>query len=377
MKQTCILVLGMHRSGTSALTGTLNLLLDVYLGRELLKAQEDNVKGFYENQNILDINEKMFTEMSTYWHDMFFNGNSINKITNNSKKELQKFLLKEFEYSQLFAIKDPRLAYLFPIYSEILQKMDINIKVIIPYRNPIEVAISLSKRNGFSLEKGMLLWAYHFLLAEKFSRGYDRVFVNFDDLISNTSQVVDDLSKKLYIDFSEKFNKNKKDIEEFLEPGLKHHNISMDNLSSNIPKIVKDILVLKNSFNNKNLEKEFDVLRKELFNYQKLFYNRSIVSSLDEGQRAKQNLQSKEQELSQTKQNLQSKEQELSQTKQNLQSKEQELSQTKQNLQSKEQELSQTKQELDNLKIELTNIYMSKSWKLTRPLRRFIRIAIK
>ncbi|WP_066184153.1 hypothetical protein, partial [Aliarcobacter thereius] len=71
------------------------------------------------------------------------------------------------------------------------------------------------------------------------------------------------------------------------------------------------------------------------------------------------------------------KEQELNQTKQSLQSKEQELNQTKQSLQSKEQELNQTKQELENIKTELANIYISRSWKLTRPLRRFMRIIKK
>ena len=40
-KQTCILILGMHRSGTSALTGMLNLL-DVDLGSELMKGAKDN-----------------------------------------------------------------------------------------------------------------------------------------------------------------------------------------------------------------------------------------------------------------------------------------------------------------------------------------------
>ena len=55
MKQTCILILGMHRSGTSALTGVLSLL-DVYLGSELMPASEDNKKGYFENKNLYRIN---------------------------------------------------------------------------------------------------------------------------------------------------------------------------------------------------------------------------------------------------------------------------------------------------------------------------------
>ncbi|MCT7583998.1 hypothetical protein N5U55_07725 [Aliarcobacter butzleri] len=493
MKQTCILVLGMHRSGTSALTGLLSLL-DVYLGSELMKANFANEKGYFENNILYRINEKLLAQINSSWEDVFYNEEKLEHI--KEIEELTLALHSEFEYANIFAIKDPRLAFLFPVYKKVLEDLNIDIKIILPYRNPIEVANSLKKRNDMSLEKGMLLWAYHFLLAEKFSREYDRVFVSFDELMSDTSKVVEEISSKLSLDLESKYQQNQKEIDQFLEPSLKHHNISIDNLSDNTPKIVKDILNLKDKFNDTNLCKEFDTLRYELFSYQKLFYNTCIVSSLDEGQRVKQNLQTKEQELvqkndeclilndkleklntehrtlnaehsklkqnlqtkeqelvqkndeclilndkleklntehrtlnaehSKLKQNLQTKEQELvqkndecsmlneklktkeqelSQTKQNLQNKEQEivqkndecsmlneklktkeqeLSQTKQNLQTKEQELSQTKQnlqtkeqELENIKTELANIYISKSWKLTRPLRRFMRIIKK
>ena len=51
MKQTCILVLGMHRSGTSALTGVLGLL-DVYLA-DTTRGDENNKKGYFENSKVL------------------------------------------------------------------------------------------------------------------------------------------------------------------------------------------------------------------------------------------------------------------------------------------------------------------------------------
>ena len=331
MKQTCILVLGMHRSGTSALTGLLSLL-DVYLGSKLLRENFANEKGYFENNKFYEINEKLLAQINSSWDDVFYNEEKLDNI--KEIDELKKAIKSEFEYAKTFAIKDPRLAFLFPVYEKVLHNLDINIKIILPYRNPIEVANSLNKRDGMPLEKGMLLWAYHFLLAEKFSRTYDRVFTEFDKLMLSNKETVDIISSKLSLDLEEKYIQNKKEIDEFLEPSLKHHNISMDNLSDNIPKIVKEILALKDYFNDTDLSKEFDALRVELFSYQKLFYNTSIVKSLDAGEKAQQNLQTKEQELSQTQQNLQTKEQELSQTQQ-----------------------------------ELANIYMSRSWKITKPFR--------
>ncbi len=492
-RQTCILVLGMHRSGTSALTGVLSLL-DVYLGSELMEANFANEKGYFENNILYKINEKLLGQINSSWNDTFYDEEKLENIS--GLNELKVALKSEFKYAHTFAIKDPRLAYLFPIYKKVLKQLKIDIKIILPYRNPLEVASSLKKRDAMSLEKGMLLWAYHFLMAEKFSRGHARVFVNFDELIANTSDVIDTISSKLTLELADKFNKNKTQIEAFLEPSLKHHNVSIENLSHNTPTIVKETLALKDRFNIDDLDREFDILREGLFSYQKLFYNFDIVNALHEGEVAKQslhikiqelnqtthnlhlkeqeltqtqhnlqikiqelnqttqNLHLKEQELNQTVQNLQAKEQELTQTQHNLHLKEQELNQTVQNLQVKEQELNQTthnlhlkeqelnqttqnlhlkeqelnqttqnlqakeqelreksserlilndalkskdqelsqtkhklqtkeqefvqsQQELDNVKTELTSLYMSKSWKITRPLRRVMRIVKK
>ncbi|KIM07001.1 MAG: hypothetical protein KU28_07440 [Sulfurovum sp. PC08-66] len=342
-KQTCILVLGMHRSGTSALTGVLSLL-DVYLGSELMEANFANEKGYFENNILYKINEKLLGQINSSWNDTFYDEEKLENIS--GLNELKIALKSEFKYANTFAIKDPRLAYLFPIYKKVLKKLRIDIKIILPYRNPLEVANSLKKRDAMPLEKGMLLWAYHFLMAEKFSRGFERVFVNFDELIVNASDVIDTISSKLALDFVDKFNQNKKEIEAFLEPSLKHHNISIENLSNNTPHIVKEVLALKDSFNIENLDNVFDVLREGLFSYQKLFYNSSILNSLSEGEVAKHNLQIKIQELNQTTHNLQAKEQELNQTTHNLHLKEQELNQTVQNLQTKEQELTQTQHNL-------------------------------
>jgi len=328
----------MHRSGTSALTGVLSLL-DVYLGSELIEANFANGKGYFENNILYKINEKLLGQINSSWNDTFYDEEKLENISGFN--ELKIALKSEFKYANTFAIKDPRLAYLFPIYKKVLKKLRIDIKIILPYRNPIEVANSLKKRDAMPLEKGMLLWAYHFLMAEKFSRGFERVFVNFDELIANTSDVIDTISSKLALDFVDKFNQNKKEIEAFLEPSLKHHNISIENLSNNTPHIVKEVLALKDSFNIENLDNAFDVLREGLFSYQKLFYNSSILNSLSEGEVAKHNLQIKIQELNQATQNLHLKEQELTQTQHNLQAKEQELTQTQHNLEAKEQELNQ------------------------------------
>ncbi|MEA2029408.1 MAG: hypothetical protein U9N49_10590, partial [Campylobacterota bacterium] len=279
-KQTCILVLGMHRSGTSALAGVLSLL-DVYLGSSLMEANEGNKKGYFENTILYKINEKLLASIGSSWRDIFYCTYKLKTIDKRLLDELQQFLENEFEHSNTFLIKDPRLAYLFPIYEQVLKRLKIDIKIIIPYRNPIEVANSLQKRDKMSIEQGMLLWCYSFLLSEKFSRSYDRIFVDFDDLISNSIEIIEQISTKLSIDFMTKYYKQVEIIQAFLEPTLKHHNISLDNSTGNLPLIVEKILKHKYKFNSKKITKTFDVLYEEFFDYQKFFYNSDILYSFE------------------------------------------------------------------------------------------------
>lgn len=398
-KQTALLVLGMHRSGTSALTGVLSHL-DIYLGNELMDADFGNTKGYFENSKLYKMNESLLSQIGSSWSDVFYNEKKLSKIENiDALKEL---LVQEFEYANIFAIKDPRLAYLFPLYKKVLDELDIEIKIILPYRNPIEVANSLHKRDKMVLEKGMLLWAYNFLLSEEFSRGYPRVFVSFDELIANNQKVVEEISSRLELDLAQKYSQNKSKIDTFLEPNLKHHNISVENLSENTPKILKDLLALQDRLNTDELIEQFDALREELFSYQKLFYNTGIAHTLKAGKRAEQDLQLHKSELAQKSKtclaldkSLRAKEGELEQSKELIKAKEGELEQSKELFDTKQKELEQKKSEckmlrnslqmkqrvldekmkqIDALQTELSGIYTGKSWRLTRPLRKLMKI---
>ena len=100
--------------------------------------------------------------------------------------------------------------------------------------------------------------------------------------------------------------------------------------------------------------------------YDFIFSKKRLFFISKEKQKVSQSLKVKEDELHQTQVALQSKEDELHQTQVALQSKEDELHQTQVALQSKEDELCM-------IRVELTNIYISKSWEITRPFRKIMR----
>ena len=272
-----VFVLGMHRSGTSALTGVLNLMgLD--LGNDLMDGTKFNPKGYFENNSIFKMNEKILANTNSEWNDIHF---SIDKIKKSDfelyVEEIEKILQDEFKYTNNIAIKDPRMCLLFPIWEVACLNLGYKIKVILPYRNPLEVAQSLKTRDGFSLEDGLLLWTQHILFAEYFTRDYQRMTVIFSELLKNPKKILGQLYDFLDIEKEEGIAE---DVGEFLDSNIKHKNISLGNFSKETPGFLRDLIqiIQKRDFENREL---FDAIRKEYVYSLNLFQNKELIQKIN------------------------------------------------------------------------------------------------
>lgn len=260
--KTCIVVLGMHRSGTSAITGALEKI-GVALPQDLWPAQEDNPKGFFEGRKVIELNEKLLAQNGSNYDDTRFNIQISEESISLHLDEAKRCIEQDFAYSKVFALKDPRMCITFPLWERALLELGIEIKVVIPYRNPFEVARSLKKRNDFSTEKSLLLWAKHLLFAEKYSRKYSRFFIGFDQLIAKTAYVLPKLSEFVGVELSQEAMASVKD--EFLEPSLKNYNLNIRNVSENIPIFIQRLIALsKNEGIKKITEEEWDKVFNEV-----------------------------------------------------------------------------------------------------------------
>ncbi len=225
--QKCIFIVGMHRSGTSALTGILQLM-GVELGRELMQAWPDNPKGFFENNKIWKYNQKILKHFGSSWEDPFlYGGDWVSKHDVESfKPYIETLIEEEFADSPIFGIKDPRFCILFPLWKEICVSNKIDLLCVIPMRHPLEVARSLHKRNGFSIERGILLWFNYVFTAEDVTRGCPRVFLKFDDLFSNSEILLESIANSLGSKLPRLYKDVQNDLNVFMDRGLKHHSES-------------------------------------------------------------------------------------------------------------------------------------------------------
>lgn len=217
-------VLGMHRSGTSAVTRILSLL-GADLPIHLLGGNASNEPGHWESTRLIQIHDEMLAEGGSSWNDWRdFDLESLGDRYSYYRDRIAQALKDEFGNSDLFVVKDPRICRFFPLYEDISRLLDLDIRCIIPYRKPVDVAASLAARGGTTGEYAKTVWARHVLDAVMSSQNFERVFISFDDLIDSFEAVFGKLESFLRIDWPINPAHARTHIESFLKPALRHHN---------------------------------------------------------------------------------------------------------------------------------------------------------
>ena len=181
-----ILVLGMHRSGTSALTRVLNLL-GCALPDNLIGPAEGNETGHWEAISVVSLNDQIFTSAGSRWDDWGpLNDDWRQSSLRDDMLQKAAALIEEHaDLGSLFAIKDPRLCRVADVWLAAMEEAKVDPSVVLMLRNPAEVIASLESRDLMAPGYGQLLWLRHALDAEFFSRGSNRVICRYDQLVSN------------------------------------------------------------------------------------------------------------------------------------------------------------------------------------------------
>lgn len=306
-QQTCFIVLGMHRSGTSVLTGVLSHA-GISLGKNLLGAAKDNPKGFHENAEILRINEEFLQTISSSWDDILLDRKVVESaVTDEYVQKAVQCLQSEFGDTPCFAIKDPRNCLLFPLWERAMQELGINIQIIIPLRNPLEVIQSLQKRNGFTDEKGYALWANHILHSEIYSRNYQRIWISFDDMVGNPA-TVEKLLQFCTLGYDKQ---NNEEIHSFIDTTLKHHAMVYPVSDDNAPVFVNKINTLLENKEYENSE-EWDLAMAEYSIYRSFFQPVELSNEIQNGKKALFTVNLQNQELQDQRIALEKKDAEIS-----------------------------------------------------------------
>lgn len=219
-----LLVLGMHRSGTSALTRVLNLL-GVQLGEDLLPAHRDNEAGFWEHREIVLLHDELLHALGSSWKDPapIPAAALTGDIARPFRERLEAIVERDFAGVPHFGLKDPRLCRLLPLWLPMLDGLGYRTGCALIARHPDEVAASLAKRDGMPDDTARVLWMTHTIDAERESRGVPRAFLTYDGILDDWRTEVRRLAAALSLDWEEAIDKAGDGIDAFLRPGLRHH----------------------------------------------------------------------------------------------------------------------------------------------------------
>ena len=222
-----VVVLGMHRSGTSALTRVLNLL-GCDLPKTLMGALPSNETGHWESLAIAQLNEEILSSAGSNWHDwLAFNPDwYLSPKMAEFKEKAIIALEEEFGRSHLFVLKDPRICRFSPFWLDTIQSAGVRPVVVMPVRNPLEVANSLSKRSGLEPAHGHLLWLRHVLEAESGSRQFPRAVCSYEALLSGWPNLAAGLQNTFDVSWPRMSAQTREEIGGFLSDRLRHHHES-------------------------------------------------------------------------------------------------------------------------------------------------------
>lgn len=219
-----IVVLGMHRSGTSAIARALKAL-GVNLGDRLMAATKDNERGYWEDLDIYALNIDLLEKLGHDWHTLtpVLADELMASQAIELKPRAVEILKKRFSNSDYFGLKDPRLPRLLPFWQGVFAELQIAASYVITCRNPVSVVHSLQQRDGFAREKGYYLWLEHTLSSLTQTEHATRIVVDYDLLLDGPLKQLQRISTALDLDFDEKGAAIVEYQQSFLTSVLRHN----------------------------------------------------------------------------------------------------------------------------------------------------------
>ncbi len=229
-ERTALVVLGVHRSGTSAITRVVSLLGAELPPRLLAPVAGENDRGFWESPDIMALHERLLDRLGTHWADPAplepapldpaWAGSAAAR---EFEDELVDLLGRLFPTAPLFVVKDPRMCRLAPLWSRALRRHGATPRFILTARHPLEVAQSLAARDGLPVAHGLALWLANNIDAEAATRGECRTFAHFEDLLLDWGAVAARMGARMGMVWPKSLDEARAEVDAFLVAGLRRH----------------------------------------------------------------------------------------------------------------------------------------------------------
>ena len=193
MRGRLILVVGMHRSGTSLIVQILHAL-GVYLGQEVERQPvPSNQSGHWEHTRVWRLHERLLEAFGQGW------GGPIGPLpprwlewpeTRAAALTLEAMVRQHVTRAGVWAVKDPRATRLLPLWTTVAQAARVDLRVVAGRRSADSVVQSLTVRDGFSTAQARRLWHYYEHELSAFSQIAPVTVIDYDELLTRGSETI-------------------------------------------------------------------------------------------------------------------------------------------------------------------------------------------
>ena len=189
---TCVYVVGMHRSGTSAMTGLLcHLGLGVPYEEDQPRASKMNARGFFESLSLCKFDEALLDQLGGSWfapptlRPQWWEDDSLSDLRREGSA-----LFDAAFGDRPIAWKDPRSIVVLPFWNSVIRGP---VAAVLVYRDPFEVASSLQVRNKFRLTHGFAIWERYLRAASLNLEGIPTFVTSYASLLRSPDTKCDEL----------------------------------------------------------------------------------------------------------------------------------------------------------------------------------------
>lgn len=240
-----IVVLGMHRSGTSSITRGLKVL-GVELGDRLMPPVTGiNEKGFWEDIDLTDLNVEILDALGGDWksHAQINSADVAFLREKGFFTRAVEIIQSKTQSAEIYGFKDPRVAKLLPFWNEVFAHCNFDVRYVLVIRNPLSVAKSLLKRDGLDTGQSYLLWLDHVITSLQNNNDRNSVVIDYDLLMHSPEHELNRLSRQLELEINHQ--ELQRYTTEFLDSELRHSAYQISDLlkDSSCPKIVSEMYI--------------------------------------------------------------------------------------------------------------------------------------
>lgn len=185
MDRIALLILGMHRAGTSALARVCSLR-GADLPRDVLPANEGNETGYWEPRGVVELNDRILDYFDLAWDDPFaaLRLPPPGSIPAGFHAEARQVIECEYGDSRLFVLKDPRCTLLRAFWTDVLRSLGARACPVVMMRPGDEVIDSLVRRDHTSATSAALLYVGYGLAAAE-AADHGACFVTYRQLLAD------------------------------------------------------------------------------------------------------------------------------------------------------------------------------------------------